>query len=84
MFDKSGLMRVSSGALPPWSSGLGRHPFKVKNAGSNPAGGTVRECLRAPFFRRRTVAGVAMPPQIQSKASETSETPRHVLIRARP
>lgn len=26
---------------PPSSSGLGRHPFKVKVAGSNPAGGTM-------------------------------------------
>ncbi len=29
--------------MPPWSSGLGRHPFKVEIAGSNPAGGTTRK-----------------------------------------
>ena len=30
---------------PPSSSGLGRHPFKVKVAGSNPAGGTTKRFL---------------------------------------
>ena len=30
---------------PPSSRGLGRHPFKVEIAGSNPAGGTRIPCL---------------------------------------
>lgn len=25
----------------PWSSGQSRHPFKVKNVGSNPIGNTI-------------------------------------------
>ena len=29
---------------PPSSRGLGHHPFKVKIAGSNPAGGTTSKC----------------------------------------
>ncbi len=32
-------------ASPPWSSGRGRHPFKVEIAGSNPAGGTDSQTL---------------------------------------
>ncbi len=60
--DKGRDLRVSSVALPPWSSGLGRHPFKVKIAGSNPAGGTTSERPRALFFLRDRL------PQLEHRA----------------
>ena len=40
----TGLLGPSA-TSPPSSRGLGHHPFKVKIAGSNPAGGTSTEVM---------------------------------------
>ena len=41
--------------MPPSSSGLGRHPFKVEVRGSNPLGGTKRDTIRSSGLSRQGV-----------------------------
>ena len=79
---RGGAYGIMGGLLSPSSSGLGRRPFKAEIAGSNPAGGTIRN--RKPAGPVRWLFFVARKPCTGAESAPLHPTSRVRAQKPRP